>query len=375
MRQEVIYTDVNMKEFIDWLSQCDYKTFFMVCGIHSRSVFFSRIEPLLGTSGKKMIWFSDFAPNPEYGAVVRGVSSFRKEKCDCIVAIGGGSAIDVAKCIKKFSGMEGDGSGYSFLHQDSGTIRIPLAVMPTTAGTGSESTQFAVIYADGVKKSVDDPECLPNVVFFNPDALVSLPDYQKKSTVLDALSHAMESFWSVNSTTESKQLSECAIRQIMKNLERYLNGDRTANQQMLMAANTAGRAIQITRTTAGHALCYPLTSKLGIAHGHAAFLCNTVLLPWMNAHVNQCVDRRGEFYLRNTFQKLAEVFGCPSVTKLCHFINVIYDRMEFTTPETEMNEKLMKEMGDAVNVERLNNNPVKLDPSAIVTLYKKMASR
>ena len=89
-----------------------------------------------------------------------------------------------------------------------------------------------------------------------PELLRTLPDYQKKCTCMDALCHSVESFWSVNSSDESKVYSRKAMRMILDNIDAYLAGDQDAAKTMLRAANYAGRAINITQTTAGHAMSY-----------------------------------------------------------------------------------------------------------------------
>lgn len=107
-----------------------------------------------------LIHFTKFKPNPDYQSVVDGVKVFNEEKCDEIIAVGGGSVIDVAKCIKIESNKE-----------------INFTAIPTTAGSGSEATQFAVIYSDGKKVSFDNQKLLPNTIYFDSTSLQSLPHY------------------------------------------------------------------------------------------------------------------------------------------------------------------------------------------------------
>ncbi len=96
---------------------------------------------------------------------------------------------------------------------------IPLLAVPTTAGTGSEATRFAVIYYGGNKQSVTSESLIPDAVVLDPDTLITLPLHQKKATMMDALCHSIESFWSINSTDESKEFSRTAIREILENAE------------------------------------------------------------------------------------------------------------------------------------------------------------
>ena len=134
----------------------------------------------------KIIRFSDFAPNPTYESVLEGVKVFRQEKCDSIIAVGGGSAIDVAKCIKLYSNMDGNGENGSFLHYTNQQINpnaIPFLAVPTTAGTGSEATRYAVIYYGDEKQSITHESCIPDTVLLDASLLKTLPDYTKSYNV------------------------------------------------------------------------------------------------------------------------------------------------------------------------------------------------
>ena len=153
--------------------------------------------------------------------------------------------------------------------------------MPTTAGTGSEATRYAVIYYNDAKQSITSKSIIPSTVLMDPNALKTLPVYQRKATMCDALCHAIESFWSVNSNEESKKYSRAAIKGVLKNMQGYFENTEEGNAGMLRAAYDAGKAINITQTTAGHAMCYKITSLFGCAHGHAAILCDRVLFSWM----------------------------------------------------------------------------------------------
>ena len=234
------------------------------------------LEALLGPGD----WptFSGYSPNPTYGQVLDAVRAYREGGCDSVVSVGGGSAMDVAKCVKLWAGMPGDGSG-----RDGGNPRycdveppfsdVAHVAVPTTAGTGSESTHFAVVYVDGEKRSVA-ADCLqPDTALLVPGLLEGLPDYQRRSTMLDALCQAIESHWSVASSPESRAYSSRAIPMVMGCWEAYLAGDSGAAAAMHVAANLAGRAINLTTTTLAHAMSYKLTSLYGLAHGHAVALC------------------------------------------------------------------------------------------------------
>jgi alcohol dehydrogenase class IV len=276
--------------------------------------------------------------------------------------------MDVAKCIKLYANME---SGENWLKQPVIPNDIPLFAVPTTAGTGSEATRFAVIYDHGVKQSVAHESCIPSAVLFDPDTLKSLPLYQKKATMLDAFSHAAESYWSVHSTAESRGYADAAIRQIMAAKEGYLAGTDAGNAAMLQAANTAGKAINITQTTAGHAMCYKLTGLYGISHGHAAALCNAVLFPYMLQNPDACTDPRGRAQLESALQGIADAMGCDTPAQAAEQFRSLLHELEITAPALRSEEDIRILCG-TVNPERLRNHPAALNAETIEQLYRKI---
>lgn len=145
-----------------------------------------------------------------------GVKAFLESSADAIAAVGGGSAMDVAKCIKLYSGMD---HNVCYLEQEIIPNDIRFLAVPTTAGTGSEATRFAVIYYEGEKQSVAHESCIPDAVLVDPEALKTLPTYHRKAAMLDAFCHAVESFWSIKSTEESRGLAAEAIRMILQYMD------------------------------------------------------------------------------------------------------------------------------------------------------------
>ena len=313
--------------------------------------------------------FSDFSPNPNYDSVMKGVHLFREKMCDGIIAIGGGSAIDVAKCIRLYSSMQGNGENGSFLKQKVDDVNLPLLVVPTTAGTGSEATRFAVIYYEGQKQSVTTDR-VPDTVLMDSSVLETLPLYQRKATMLDVLSHAVESYWSIRSTDESKKSAVEAIHLFLKHKDGYLKNEEAGNAGMLLAANKAGIAINITQTTVGHAMCYKITSLFGCAHGHAAALCNRILLGWMVENTDKCLDPRGEDYLKQMFDELGAFLGGKGRFDGSVKLRKLIDNLGLDVPIAT--EEQFQVLRTSVNPVRLKNNPIELDVKTIDMLYHRI---
>ena len=355
--QKIITSDDGYKAMDEWIG--DHRLF-LVCDSSFRFLTGIREHLVdLEKSGKTIYYFSDFQPNPLYENVLVGVELFREKNCDAIMAIGGGSAMDVAKCIKLFSPMKGEGKDGSFLKMETRHSLIPFLAMPTTAGTGSEATRYAVIYYDNKKQSITNDCLIPEIVLLDPSCLKTLPLYQKKATMFDALCHAIESYWSVNSTDKSKEYSEKAIRQVMTSMAGYLSNTEEGNRGMLLAANMAGKAINITQTTAGHAMCYKITSLFGCAHGHAAALCVRKLFPYMVANTKKCIDPRGEVYLKQTLDAIGIAMGCKDGEDGARLFSDLFDKLALEVPQATDEEYDI--LSSSVNPERLKNHPLLLD--------------
>lgn len=366
MKQIVLVACGDYRDLDQYLQLKDSKRILLVC---DPSISFLRINDyflaLEERLGVKVVRFSDFQPNPLYESVVKGVDVFLTEACDTIVAVGGGSAMDVAKCIKLYSNMD---RSENYLKQSIVPNDTPFIAVPTTAGTGSEATRYAVIYYEGEKQSIADYSCIPPVVLFDTSVLETLPLYQKKATLMDAMCHSIESFWSVNSTDESKGYSREAIGLIIKNYKDYLAGDDSKNELMLKASHIAGKAINITQTTAGHAMSYKLTSLFRIAHGHAAALCVKGIWPYMVEHTGNCIDCRGEDYLKNTFVEIADAMGCFTVEEAISKFSDMVDELGLEVPEN-VTDKDYEVLKNSVNPVRLKNNPVALSVEDIDFIY------
>lgn len=314
--------------------------------------------------------FNQFTPNPLYDDVCKGVDLFQSARCDTILAVGGGSSIDVAKCIKLYCQMEKD---KLYLEQEYRDTFVKLIAIPTTAGTGSESTCYAVIYYDGKKQSVTHDSIIPDVAILEPKVLKSLPLYQKKCTMMDALCQGIESWWSVNSTEESKKLSKEAVETIMRWWYEYIFENTDASAEAIMyAANLAGQAICITQTTAPHAFSYKLTSMFGLPHGHAVAICLPEIWDYMVAHLDQCIDPRGGGYLRQVFLDIADVMNCPTNVAAIQRFRSLLDELQIGVIHSDDIINDVKVLTQSVNPIRLKNNPVWLSEEVIGMIYKQL---
>lgn len=329
----------------------------VVSGRHFDSYSMSRV---VRDSFPEAAFFSDYSPNPTIEEVQSGIARFKENRCDSLISVGGGSAIDTAKCIQAFQGLPSVPSPKDYLSLPIPEEVVAHVAMPTTAGTGSESTHFAVVYSGGVKHSVASHKLLPTAAVLDSSALGSLPDYHKRATAMDALCQAIESYWSVRSTETSRAYSREAIPRIIRSLDSYLAGNVKEAEEMMISANYAGKAINITTTTAPHAMSYKLTSLYDIAHGHAVSLC----LP-------ECWDllsERGSEETKQRLQELAELLGHASPSAAVAGIRLLCDSLFDEEPVASSAD--LELLAESVNLQRLGNFPVSVSKTDLVTMYR-----
>jgi len=354
--------DIGISGLVPALEQDTVSHIFLVSGKSSFSL--SGAEQLLQDHLKKYIvtTFSAYTPNPSLEDAVVGANLFRESGADCIMAVGGGSAIDIAKLVKAlipFKGNETD-----FLARDiseSKHASLPLIAIPTTAGTGSEATHFAVVYHEGKKYSVASSYLLPNACVIDPTLTQSMPPYLTACSGIDALSQAIESFWNVNSTDKSREYASRAMTLCFEHLEpAVLAPNEDHRTQMARASFLAGKAINITKTTAPHAISYTLTSNYDIPHGHAV----SMFLPWFLTYNFQltdcdCNDSRGVDFVKARLLDIARLLGTDDLTIATKRLQSLIQNigLESNMKDLGVPTSATRAIAEGVNLERLKNNP------------------
>lgn len=242
--------------------------------------------------------YDDVQPDPTYDTVKKGLELCEKNGCDGIIAFGGGSVLDSSKVISAAYANQCQPESLKGLAKVK-KMRLPLIAVPTTAGTGSETTIAAVISNPSThsKTVIIDGKVVPDVAVLDAAITAGLPPHITAATAMDALTHAVEAYVSRYATEETKRMSRAAVRLIYQNLMSvYKNpGDLKARENLLIASFYAGRAFTTTYVGYVHAFAHNYGGKFGIPHG----LANAVILP----HIM-------EFYLpvcRKEFSQLAQV--------------------------------------------------------------------
>ncbi len=252
-----------------------------------------KVEDIIASAGIKCTSFLDVIPNPTVACVNEATDKFKQSEAGGIIALGGGSPMDVAKAVGVLATYGGEIQQYVGTGKVPGPI-TPIVAVPTTAGTGSEVTASAVITDEvtNFKMSVFSYEQIPKFAILDPELIMTAPASVAAACGIDALIHAMEAYVSRNATPFSDAMAEKAMELIGKNL-RLFTADRQnqeAASAMMLGSNFAGISFAWARLGDVHALSHPVSGHFHVAHGVA----NAILLPVV-AEFNAIADREGRY--------------------------------------------------------------------------------
>lgn len=272
-------------------------------------------------NGIRYSLYDQVKPDPTYTIAREGLKMCKENKCQGIVAFGGGSVIDTAKAVSVAYTNNKEPQAFKGVKKVK-KLGMPFIAIPTTAGTGSEATLVSVI-SDPVthqKTTMIDPKLVPNFAVLDPELTVGLPPHITASTAIDALTHAIEAYISKNATEETKKYSEISIKLIYDHLENVYNNpkDIEGREALLVASFYGGLAF--TRAFIGyvHAFAHNVGGKFGVPHG----LANAVLLPHIMAFSKSSCEK--------DFAKLAELVNVcdkhdSNSAKADKFIQSLFD--------------------------------------------------
>ncbi len=366
----------KVDDVADLLNRLQAKSVFLVIDeiAYDHSGAKREIEPIL--RNYEVTSFSNFEPNPKFEDVLSGMKLFQEARPDVVLCIGGGTAIDISKLIVTLSNSPVDPHTLVTKSSLLTEPRCPLIVVPTTSGTGSEATQFAVVYLDGVKHSVDHPALMPAYCVLDAALTANLPAPITAQTGLDAFSQAIESMWSVRSNDQSFSNAQEAAELAFLHLERAVRSqDHESRLAMCRAAHLAGRAINQTRTTAPHAISYAFTSDYGVPHGQAvALTLGPMLVHNAGVTENDVNDPRGVAFVQQRIKRILSVLNCETPQQGCQVIQDFVQRVgcqiRLSPFGVHGGDEELLGISRKVNLERLSNNPRKLTTEQLVELLR-----
>ncbi len=349
----------TVKQIVSFINKAKYNRILLVTGKNSfvntgLSKKFEKIDCF-----DSFVQFNDFSENPKIEDLKKGINIFNKNRCEAIIAVGGGSVLDMGKLIAFFNKIE-EGDINSLVEFSKNEVRkTPLACIPTTAGSGAEATHFAVMYSNGIKYSISNTSLYPDKIILDHTLSMKCSSRQKAISGLDALSQGIESFWAKNATKESKDFAIKSIKLIWENLaDSVLNNSLSAHKKVFEGSHLAGKAINISKTTAPHAISYFFTQKHNIKHGHAVFLTLGKIY-----YLNRCIA------LKSKDSKYGEIFlildGILGIENnpeeaFKNFLDEIKVEIDLKKLGIDIKQEI-DQIKLEVNKERFKNNPFSLD--------------
>lgn len=223
--------------------------------------------------GKNVRVIDHVPPEPPPSFLVDQVDTMKRSPVDCVLAVGGGSVMDLAKSVALLSQQDGDVMSLLTSLPKQWNQMIPTVCVPTTSGTGSEVTPFAVFWDQKEKKkySLGVPELYATCALVDPSLTVTMPPYVTATTGMDAFTQACEAYWNKNANPQSDIYALRSIKRILSALPQAVKhgDDLSLREEMALGSLEGGLAFSNTRTTACHSLSYPMSLHFGVTHGQA----------------------------------------------------------------------------------------------------------
>jgi len=362
----MINTIEDIKKFVD---DKGFKKIFLLCGKKSFVTSGAEIlfKELLNSKETKLFYKNSELPIlEELIKIIKDVKSF---KPDLILAVGGGAVIDYAK-IANIVDVRNDLADLIINYRYPFTKKFTkLAVIPTTAGSGAEVTSNAVIYVNGIKHSFESELLIPDNFFLIPEFLISAPNKIKASAGFDAIAQALESIISKKSNDLSVEYACKSLKISINNYVSFLNNPNFKNAtEMSIASNLAGKAINISKTTAPHAVSYPFSSLFNISHGHAVGLFFESFFKFNFDNLNRSET---SFNLKKRFELIFDLFNVKNIKDFKTSIKLIKKQAKLEDNLEMLNINIKKNSENiikGINLLRLGNNPVKIDELDILKI-------
>lgn len=352
-----------LKDLREFAQLADCTKPFLCCG---KSFMKTDAYKFLSREFDLTVW-STVRPNPRFEDMLAAAELYKSAGCDYIIGAGGGSVLDSAKMIKLLI----TNNPKTALTQPMEDNDIGFFAIPTTSGTGSEATRYSIFYVNDVEKhSITHSGFLPDLVLLDESFLTTVPPYQRRCTAMDALCHAIESYWNVKSNAESKEYAARAIKLFVQNKLGYIVNEPQANRGMLLASYYAGKAINITSTTSAHAMCYNITINCNTAHGHSVAVNLAEIWDYMNHNNSAVNDKRGREYVLKTLDELGVMLGAENSAGGAAAFRALVDEFSLDSPNAE--KSLVEGFAASVNPDRLLNNPTTLSSADVEKIYKRV---
>jgi phosphonate metabolism-associated iron-containing alcohol dehydrogenase len=329
------------------------------------SGFLKELEGLL--SDCNIAHYCDVEPNPSVDTVNKAAKIGRNINADTVIGLGGGSCMDVAKAVSVLITNGGNIEDYISGAKSIDIKRVALIAIPTTAGTGSEVTNVGVFTNNETHKKspLVHKAFWCDYAIVDPELTYSLPPSATASTGLDALCHAIESYWAESSNPMSDALAIYAAKLVLNNLKDAYNNpkDAKARENLAMASLIAGVAFSQTRTTALHAISFRLTSQYGVPHG---FACAISLPEFIDICENRVNEKLMILAKSCNFKSIKEFK--EAIVTLMKAVKAPMKLCEVGVKENEITKLAEASMSEKI----MQNTPGGMEKDVLIKIFEKL---
>jgi Alcohol dehydrogenase, class IV len=367
--QKVIYGAKSLNKLPELLKKDGLNKVLIISGPNLNKMgTVGKVAELLETAGISCAIFTDVEANPSVETVDKATQVYKKAEAEAIVALGGGSPMDVAKAVGVLARYGGSVTQYEGADKVPGAI-VPLIAIPTTAGTGSEVTAFSVItdHSRNYKLTIFSYQIIPSHAILDPELLVSLPASVTAATGVDALVHAIEAYLSLDASPFTDAMAEKAMELLGANIRAFTANrkDLEAGAAMLTGQMFAGIAFAWARLGDVHAMAHPLSGFFDVSHGVA----NAILLPVV-LKFNALADK-GRYY--KIYQYLtgrtAEQFKPEMLAEAVRELTISLGLPQTLSEVGVKEEKIPAMAADAMKSGNIAVNPRSTTQKEVETLY------
>jgi len=344
---------------INILSKENPKSILIITGKNSyknskAEIFFKKIDSEYFTN-----IYHKIEENSSYFEILDLLKKYEEISFDIIIAYGGGSVIDFSKVVSLYK-KNIIRFRKNFQNSESLSNTIPLIAIPTTAGSGAESTQFAVLYKENIKYSIVNKNIIPKYAILDSKSTFSLSKYQTACSAIDAVCQAIESLWAKNKNEKSEQYALKALQLIYPNIIKCYEGVKESRLPVLEGSNFSGKAINISMTTAPHALSYYLTCFHNIPHGEAVAI-----------NIEPFIKINFESISETAKIKLLKIFKVKTKDEFIKSMSSLKLNLGLKLNLSEVKGLNPRNYLSKINIERLKNNPIKLSSKELLKIIKR----
>lgn len=366
----------NLSQLRKYISHPKFKKYLLITGKKSfeksgaKEIFMKskNFKNLKGT----IYYKKKFIPKIEEVSEI--IKIIKKIKPKFIFAVGGGASLDLAKSANFMCNSKNLVKDIKKPNQKLKNF-CKLIAIPTTAGSGAEATSNSVIYIKNKKYSLESKEIKPSKNLLVPQLVLKNKQSIKATAGFDAIAQAIESIISMRSNSKSLTFATESLKISFKNYINYIKNPNYNNSaKMLLASNLAGKAIDITKTTAPHAISYPFTFYYGVSHGHAVSLTLSEILSFNYQYKE---NSKKNFPLNDRFKLLFRISNTYNIDSFVKLINYLKNKAGLSDKFKSLNIDIKRDINKIlldVNPKRLANNPVELHKQDIKDLLLKKNS-